>query len=55
MTEEILARYLAFSITPESKYTAKHLEGTNFFLIKGSDEVFEVTVKGNIDPGAWED
>lgn len=34
----------------DTKYFEK-----NFFLLKEGDDIYEITVKGNIDPGAWED
>jgi len=35
------------------KCETKHWDGTNFFLIKTQDDLFEVIVVGNVDPGAW--
>lgn len=32
----------------------KHFE-KNFFLLKENNEIYEITIKDNIDPGAWED
>jgi len=28
---------------------------TGFFLLKENDEIYEITIRDNIDPGAWED
>ena len=43
-----------FNLLSLTGLDVKHVE-KNFFLVKEGDEIYEITVADNIDPGAWED